>query len=203
MEKCKACSANLVQTMYCSLVCPKCGVEDFAALFDSRRAYAPYSVPLHPPATYTRLKRFRKYLCRASMEQSASSIPAGTWEYLLSRAPFSSPGSIIRCLKSAPRHINKKCYDSLPMLVRALCPNLEVPRLGEGDKYRALSAFRRLDDAYLRGEPFVSYLFALEYILELIGRGDVLPFINKIQCRKRRAAYRFRLDKIFTHTTRA
>ena len=43
----------------------------------------------------------------------------------------------------------------------------------------------------------MSYLFALEYILELIKRADMVPFINKICCRKRRAAYRLRLNKIF------
>ena len=203
MERCKACSANLVQTAYSSLVCPRCGVENFGALFDSQRAYGSYCVPLHPPATYTRCKRFRKYLLRAGLEQSASSVPGGTWEYLLDRAPFSSPGAIIRCLKSAPRTINKKCYDSLPLLCRFLCPDVHVPMLLENDKYQAMSAFRKLDEQYGRGEPFVSYLYALEYILELIGRADVLPFINKIQCRKRRHAYRYRLDAIFKHTTPA
>ena len=49
------------------------------------------------------------------------------------------------------------------------------------------------------GEQFVSYLFALEYILQLIGRSDMLPYINKISCRKRRHAYRYRLDRIFSN----
>ena len=89
------------------------------------------------------------------------------------------------------------------MLVNTLCPGVAVPELQESDKYQAVSRFRALDDAYNQGEPFVSYLFALEYILELIGKSVLLPFINKIQCRKRRAAYRWRLDKIFKHTTRS
>ena len=78
-----------------------------------------------------------------------------------------------------------------------LCPHIRVPRLIESDKLNALTAFRKLDAAYNAGEPFVSYLFALEYILKHIGRADVLPFINKICCRKRRYAYNRRLDKIF------
>ena len=130
-------------------------------------------------------------------------MPPGTWDYLFAGKPYSSPGAILRRLKRAPKHICKKCYDSLPMLVYTLCPGVAVPELQESDKYQALSRFRALDDAYNQGEPFVSYLFALEYILELIGRSDMLPFINKIQCRKRRAAYRWRLDKIFKHTTRS
>jgi len=83
-----------------------------------------------------------------------------------------------------------------------LCPNINVPRLTELDKMQALVAFRRLDAEYCAGEPFVSYLFALEYILQLIGRSDVLPFINKICCRKRRAEYMRRLNRIFKSSRR-
>ena len=74
---------------------------------------------------------------------------------------------------------------------------MQVPTLSEKDKNQALAAFRTLDDAYNKGEPFVSYLYALEFILQRIGRGDVLPFLNKIQCKKRRFAYRRRLQKIY------
>ena len=160
-------------------------------------------MPLVGPATYTRMRRFRKYLQRAARQQSTSTVPPSTWDFLFAGKPYTSPGAILRRLKSAPKDICKKCYDSLPMLVRTLCPDIAVPSLQEADKYLAISAFRQLDDAYGQGEPFVSYLYALEYILRRIGRSDMLPFINKIQCRKRRAAYRRRLDKIFKHTTRS
>ena len=190
-------------TTYSTMVCPRCGVEDFSQIYLAQNAYCPYSVPLIAPATYTRVKRFRKYLQRAAKQQSTSSVPPSTWDYLHAGMPYTSPGAIVRRLKQAPKSICKKCYDSLPMLVRYLCPDVDVPYLPESDKYQALSAFRQLDEAYTHGEPFVSYLYALEYILEIIGRPDMLPFINKIQCRKRRAAYRFRLDNIFKRTQRA
>ena len=190
-------------TTYSTMVCPMCGVEDFSQIYLAQNAYCPYSVPLVAPATYTRVKRFRKYLQRAAKQQSTSSVPPSTWDYLHAGMPYTSPGAIVRRLKQAPKSICKKCYDSLPMLVRYLCPDVDVPYLPESDKYQALSAFRQLDEAYTHGEPFVSYLYALEYILEMIGRADMLPFINKIQCRKRRASYRWRLDKIFTRTQRA
>ena len=203
MQKCVACKGPVVQTEYGSLVCTRCGVENFAFIFDAQTAYMPYCVPLVAPASYTRQKRFRKYLQRAAMQQSSASVPQSTWEYLLKRAPFKTPRGIISHLKNAPKKIRKKCYDCLPLLIKTLCPHLQVPTLPESDKYRALSAFRDLDHAYTKGEPFVSYLFALEYILELIGRRDMLPFINKIQCRKRRLAYRYRLDAIFKRSSRS
>ena len=197
--------ADIRVTGYGTLVCTRCGVENFDFLLSSQSAYSPYCVPLHTAATYTRLKRFRKYLQRAGMQQSAATIPEATWDYLLAGRPYRSPGNIIRRLKKAPTNIRKKCYDSLPLLVKELCPHIVVPTLTEADKLCAITAFRKLDVAYHRGEPFVSYLFALEFILGHIGRADLLPFINKICCRKRRAAYRIRLNRIFseTHCTRA
>ena len=195
---CPDCGPDHVrQTGYGTLVCTRCGQENFTWILSAQSAYSPYCVPLHSQATYTRLKRFRKYLQRASMQQSASTIPPDTWDYLLAGAPYRGPRNIVRRLKKAPKQIRKKCYDSLPLLVKMLCPHIRVPRLIESDKLNALTAFRKLDAAYNAGEPFVSYLFALEYILKHIGRADVLPFINKICCRKRRDAYCRRLDKIF------
>ena len=196
---CPGCNStrDVVITEYGTMVCKRCGTEDFTYLLSAQSSYSAYCVPLHSQATYTRVKRFRKYLQRAAMQQSAATIPESTWDYLLAGEPYRGPGNIVRRLKKAPKHIRKKCYDSLPLLVQHLCPHLVVPRLTEADKLNALTAFRTLDAAYNNGEPFVSYLFALEYILELIGRSDVVPYINKICCRKRRAAYRLRLNHIF------
>ena len=201
---CSECESNVDVrlTEYGTLVCTRCGVENFSWVLSFQSSYSSYCVPLHSQATYTRVKRFRKYLQRASMQQSASTIPACTWEYLFEGCPYTRPASIVRRLKKAPKHIRKKCYDSLPLLVKVLCPHITVPRLTEADKFRAMSAFRTLDDAYQNGEAFVSYLYALEYILNRIGRGDVVPFLNKICCRKRRAAYHARLNKIFSSSRR-
>ena len=195
---CKGCSkvSGIRVTDIGSTVCVHCGVEvDFLNVQYGRQL--PYCVPLVPPVSYTRVKRFRKYLQRASMQQSGNSVPESTWRYLFEGGPYSGPGGIVRRLKRAPKHIRKKCYDSLPLLTKTLCPQIRVPTLSEKDKDRALAAFRTLDDAYNQGEPFVSYLYALEFILQRIGRGDVLPFLNKIQCKKRRFAYRRRLHKIY------
>ena len=179
-----------------SLVCTYCGTEEFDFLNAMYGRQLPYCVPLMPTVSYTRSKRFRKYLQRASMQQSGNSVPEATWKYLFEGGPYSNPGAIVRHLKRAPKHIRKKCYDSLPLLTKTLCPHVQVPTLSEKDKNQALAAFRTLDDAYNQGEPFVSYLYALKFILKRIGRGDVLPFLNKIQCKKRRFAYQRRLQKI-------
>ena len=198
---CKRCETTMLETEYGSQVCSTCGVEDFASILYSNVSTHAYCVPICSPATYTRLKRFKKYLNRSTMTQSQNSIPAATWDYLLRGAPFKSPGHIVHWLKKAPSSVRKKCYDSLPLLVHHLCPNLTVPRLCEREKAHAVRSFLKLDAAYNQGEQFVSYLYALEYILHMIGRADMLPFINKISCRKRRYQYKRRLDRIFNNTT--
>lgn len=186
-----------IETEYGSLVCPRCGAEDMTPMLNPR-IQSGYTVPLINNTSYTRLKRFKKYLNRSTMAQSKNSVPRETWKYLLAGMPYRNPAAIVRRLKKAPKSVRKKCYDSLPLLVSSLC-NCRVPTLSEIEKARALCAFRQLDAAYGKGEPFVSYLYALEFILQHIGRPDMLPFINKISCRKRRAAYRRRLRRVFEY----
>ena len=94
------------------------------------------------------------------------------------------------------RHLRRKCYDSLPFLTAALCPHINVPTLSESEKLQAIGMFNLIDSAILTG-PFVSYLYCLEFILTKMGRGDMVPYINKIQCPKRRAKYKRKLNGIF------
>ena len=197
MDHCAECNVPLVETEYGSQVCTSCGVENFKSILTSSASTQAYCVPLCSTATYTRLKRFKKYLNRSTMSQSQNSIPPVTWDYLLAGSPYSSPQAIVRRLKKAPKSVRKKCYDSLPLLVHHLCPKYKVPRLNEIEKMLAIRAFLVLERAYQEGEQFVSYLYALEYILQLIGRTDMLPCINKISCKKRRSAYKLRLNRIF------
>ena len=197
MDHCADCNVPLVETEYGSQVCTSCGVENFKSILTSSASTQAYCVPLCSTATYTRLKRFKKYLNRSTMSQSQNSIPPVTWDYLLAGSPYSSPQAIVRRLKKAPKSVRKKCYDSLPLLVHHLCPKYKVPRLNEIEKMLAVRAFLVLERAYQEGEQFVSYLYALEYILQLIGRADMLPCINKISCKKRRSAYKLRLNRIF------
>jgi hypothetical protein len=201
MDVCSHCGTkNRLITELGSQVCVICGAENFAHMYGPNQAYTPYNLPITGPATYTRTRRFKKYLQRAAMNQSACTIPPETWDYLLDGQPYRGPTNIVRRLKKAPKQVRKKCYDSLPLLVRMLCPHIRVPSITEREKERAMGAFSMLDNKYRNGEPFVSYLYALEYILGLIGRGDMLFYINKISCRKRRAAYKFRLDRIFKNS---
>lgn len=195
---CKTCGKtgqNMLLTAYHTLVCTECGTEHPGYLTTSENNGAYQSI-LVPGQTYTRLKRFRKYLARAGKTQIATSVPKETWEYLLANGPYRCPGDIVRALKRAGKKLKKKCYDSLPFLCERVA-GISVPLLTEHDKFRAESAFKKLDHEYSNGEPFVSYLYAIEYILRHIGRADILPFINKIQCTKRRHQYKQRMDRIY------
>ena len=174
--------------------CLQCGVgrRSQADMIETRYTT---STPLSGHQSYTRVKRFKKYLCRAMRQQSSCTVPRDTWDYLLEHRPYRNAKHIQHTLKKA-RHLKRKCYDSLPFLTSLLCPNVNVPNIEEHEKTQALYHFSKIDRAIKTG-PFVSYLFCLEYILTKIGRADMCDYINKIQCPKRRSAYKVKLDQIF------
>ena len=130
----------------------------------------------------------------ANRAQSSTTIPEETWQYLIERGPYRDAKHLHRTLKGA-KHLKRKCYDSLPFLCSHLCQT-KVPRLSPSEMTRAMELFDWID-RQLSGKTMISYLFCLEYILKKLGRADVCEFINCIQCPKRRATYKMRLDKIF------
>jgi len=195
--ECDSCGGSIFEeTGYGINFCVHCGmgkpgmpIVNETTFFRSDRVF--------PKQCYTRLKRFKKYMHRAMRMQSSSTIPQETWQYLLDHRPYTNAQHVQTVLKKA-RHLKRKCYDSLPFLTNALCPHIEVPELDQKEKARALHMFRKIDRA-IKG-PFVSYLYCLEYILRAMGRGDMCPYINRIQCPKRRARYKTKLDGIFLKT---
>jgi hypothetical protein len=178
--------------------CLMCGVGKMAGNLQSGGFWEHESIPGHQ--SYTRLKRFKKYLNRAMRQQSSCTVPRDTWDYLLSKRPYRDAKHIQWTLKQAQaRHLKRKCYDSLPFLTAALCPNVHVPSISQLEKNHAINLFQIVDSAILKG-PFVSYLFCLEYILRKMGRSDMCAHINQIQCPKRREKYKALLDQIFGNT---
>ena len=150
---------------------------------------------LQQSQTYTRKKRFRKYLQRVSRTQVMTSIPNKTWKYLLEHRPYHGPKDILATLKKAP--LQRKCYDSLPMMTHHLCPNVFVPTLTRKEKEKGLYMFDIIDQSYPKKGSFISYVYILEFILIRLGRSDMLPFVSRIQCPKRRTDYANQLDDIF------
>ena len=120
-------------------------------------------------------------------QQSSCTVPRDTWDYLLSKRPYRDAQHIQWTLKQA-RHLKRKCYDSLPFLTAALCPNVQVPSMNQTEKKNAIDLFKVIDAAVREG-PFVSYLFCLEYILRKMGRSDMCAHISE--------KYQVRLDQIF------
>ena len=172
--------------------CTRCGLGTRGEIADTH-GYVPKDRAM-TYTVYTRRKRFRKYLMRANRTQSLNTVPQETWEYLLDRRPFRDAGHVHRALKKA-KHLKKKCYDSLPFMCSHLC-DCTVPRLVPKEIHRAMELFD-LIDRQLNGQTMISYLYCLEYILLEIGRGDMIPFINRIKCEKRRRHYKERLDHMF------
>ena len=195
---CATCGQNtFMDTGFGKVVCMSCGILQSHELACFANVLPRgYGAVVPAKQTYTRFKRFRKYLQRACVNQCNSSVPDETWVYLHAHQPFRGPKDILYCLKKSK--LKQKCYDSLPLFTKVLS-DMEVPTLCKADYNTAVSLFHIIDDAWDSSEPFVSYLFLLEWILVFIGRCDVLPFINKIQCARRRREYGDKLDQITSH----
>ena len=186
----------LTETGYGTRICMHCGVESFGGPFckDSAFMYPRgHELTMRRKQPYTRAKRFRKYLMRACMSQGLSSVPDATWEYLSRFKPYTGPREILCRLKRSD--LNNKCYDSLPIMTKHMCPHLRVPQLSHANVDSALKLFRQIEQGFPKESKFVSYLYLLEYILRHIGRSDMLPFLNRIQCPKRRRQYEERIRR--------
>ena len=178
-------------------VCLRCGVGRPGLIAD----HNPYVLRdrIICQTTYTRRKRFKKYLLRANRSQSLNTVPCDTWAYLIERGPYQNPGQVHRALKVA-KHLKRKCYDSLPLFCMHLCEGLTVPRLSDANIASAMRLFQVID-RQLDRDSMISYLYCLEYILGKIGRKDMLPYINRIKCARRRGLYKMRLDRMFSAAT--
>ena len=97
--------------------------------------------------TYTRTKRFKKYLQRACMRQSCNSVPDATWKYLIDHQPLTGPAHILRTLKKAGRKLRNKCYDCLPLIVHHMCA-VTVPVLSDREITIAMDHFAVIDAAF-------------------------------------------------------
>ena len=194
---CSNCNAPAFWDMHYngSASCMRCGALSQSQSFNFIHGYTPLN-SLQQNVAYTRTKRFQKYLNHACMKQSIKSVPDETWKFLLDNKPYNSPGHIVHTLKRAK--LKRKCYDCLPMFVLHLCDNCDVPTLTEREYNLALNYFRVVDQAFPNKGSFMSYLYVLEFILTHMGRTDMLPFISRIHCRKRREKYKRHLTSIIT-----
>ena len=203
MNTCSACGNSALWEMHLNgtASCRNCGILVHNELFvdpgaeNFMHSFQSMSV-LHQTQTYTRAKRFKKYLNRACMRQSVNSVPDATWKYLLDHRPYSGPPSILRRLKQAGRKLRNKCYDCLPLLVHHLC-DVRVPVLCDREVTVAMDLFKVIDAAFPKDGGFMSYAYALEFVLLRMDRADMLPFLSGIQCSKRRAHYHEKLTRIF------
>ena len=96
--------------------------------------------------------------------------------------------------------IKRKCYDSLPLICQHLCEG-NVPTLSDLEVREAMRHFNTIDShVERRGDRMISYIFCLEFILKKMGRHDMLPYVSKIKCPRRRRNYQQKLSEILGST---
>ena len=184
----------MYESGYGTIVCMYCGIENPGGNLGTDASYMyprGYEITMNRKQPYTRAKRFRKYLNRASMSQGLSSVPDATWKYLQANGPYSGAREILMRLKRSK--LSNKCYDSLPLMTKHMCPNVRVPTMLQSEIKCAIDVFADIETRFPKGDKFVSYLYLLEHVLIRIGREDMLPFLNRIQCPKRRRQYEERI----------
>ena len=184
--------SHFIQTGFGLDTCVQCGLcrrGSFAEL----NQYVSADRIMHS-CTYTKRKRFKKYIMRTNRHQSVNTVPPETWSYLIQHGPYKTPEELHRQLKRA-KGLKRKCYDSIPLMCAHLC-NQPVPSLTSEEIKRAMYYFDTIE-RHLHGEPMISYLFCLEFILRKLDRTDMIAFINRIKCPKRRRTYHERLTNIF------
>ena len=87
-------------------------------------------------------------------------------------------------------------------MTRYMCPHVRVPTMLHSEARLAERAFAEIEGGFPKNAKFVSYLYLLEHVLIRIGRKDMLPFLNRIQCPKRRRQYEERIRSHHAHTER-
>ena len=96
----------MFESGYGTIVCMHCGIENPGGELGTDATYVyprGYEITMNRKQPYTRAKRFRKYLNRASMSQGLSSVPDSTWKYLQAHGPYSGAREILMRLKRSKR----------------------------------------------------------------------------------------------------
>ena len=85
----------------------------------------------------------------------------------------------------------------IPAPIPAPAANERVPVLCDREITVAAEMFKVIDAAFPKDGGFMSYAYALEFVLVRMDRADMLPYLSGIQCSKRRAHYHEKLTRIF------
>ena len=87
-----ACGTLFVDTGFGKVICMSCGtLQSHELACFANVLPRGYGAVVPAKQTYTRFKRFRRYLQRACVNQCNSSVPDETWEYLHAHQPFRGP----------------------------------------------------------------------------------------------------------------
>ena len=128
-SSCAACGSGTLfeDTGFGKVICMSCGtLQSHELACFANVLPRGYGAVVPAKQTYTRFKRFRRYLQRACVNQCNSSVPDETWEYLHAHRPFRGPRDILYCLKKSK--LKQKCYDSLPLFTNVLS-DVQVPAI--------------------------------------------------------------------------
>ena len=135
---------------------------------------------------YSRLKRFQRVFSNAFGLRVARLSPKLLQEF--DRTPPLSTQDLFRQIKGF-KHREMKRYDAIAFLSVQMLSH-KIKPLTQGELVVANSRFRDVESTHsFCGGTFPAYSWVVERILTIINRGDLMQYVHRLKCPKRRRLY--------------
>ena len=163
-------------------VCAACGQQDLCPIFI--RPHACQLPAARPP--YSRRKRFQKLLHNA-WSARLPSMRDDFVKYIQKHAP-KTPQRIIELIRTANRREFKR-YDCISRLSIEFLGHRPRP-LTPCQISECMGIFQRVEIVHRRARGvFPAYSFLIELCLVKVGRPDLIQYIHRLKCPRRRSTY--------------
>ena len=175
-------------------VCASCGQQDVCPIFV--RPHACQLPAARPP--YCRKKRFQKLLHNV-WSARLPSMKDQFVRYIQENCP-KTPAEIIELIRTAkPREYKR--YDCISRLSIEFLNHRPIP-LTRSQISQCMGIFQRVEIEHRRRKGvFPAYSFLIELCLAKVGRPDLIQYIHRLKCPRRRARYIRLYGHCFHHTS--
>ena len=161
-----------------------------------------YSMPYgggggHRPGStrlrYSRIRRFSRILSNVFAHRCPT--VDNRLMKLICEADLQGPAEVFRHIRSLEARWAKR-YDACAYLcVNVL--NHKIPPLCRDDMAYCLGRFRMVETLHrYHGGSFPAYSWIAERLLFHVNRGDLVPYIHRLKCRRRRKTYTHRYERV-------
>ena len=180
----------MIETGWGLNICTRCGVSIRVSISN----VVNHAVPCSTRPPYSKHKRFAKLLCHTYGHRVSKISPLLI--DAITSAKACTPGCVYRLIR-ASRGAHMKRYDAIAHLSSSLFDIRIVPILHRQSDW-ADYTFREVVSmhARIRG-TFPAYSWCIEKCLIALDRQDLLVFVHRLKCKKRRLVYEHNYGYLF------